>query len=345
MLAGTERATMTKEKESPFLTKRHPVYGITLYSIDGSTWSTNPSELTDIQERLEKGLVGSIDKRMIPPRRRAAIRPEGDSTPPDVVEDDLDDDEDVDGEADSEEDEEPRSGRGAPSRDRQIGDALRLIGDELGEEDANEDETSARGRAEKGRGRATQESPRVAKAAAVKGTKDPAGVVEKLAKTLEKQSRSKALPLEKPVAAGGGKSKVVTTKLAQKGISTKETALAAAPRAVVKGNASAGKSTQRKGELPKAAVGKSVAKVAAKGKSEQPTGRSVAKGATGKISVPKGAPAKGSPAKGVGTKPAKAATPPTQQKKKLANAPQKHNVARGKNTKKASAPSKTPKRK
>jgi hypothetical protein len=345
MLPGTERATMTKEKESPFLTKRHPVYGITLYSIDGSTWSTNPSELTEIQERLEKGLVGSIDKRMIPPRRRAATRPEGESVPQDEIEDDLDEDEEVDGEVDGEEVEEPRSGQGGPSRDRQIGDALRLIGDELGEDDADEDEASGSRRAERARGRATQESPRVAKSVADKGAKDAGGVIEKLARHLNKQPRPKSSPAETPVASGGARLKVVAAKPAQKGILTKEVARAAAPRAGAKGNASAGKVTQRKGGVSKSAVGKSVGKVAAKGKSEQPTARSVAKGATGKVAAAKGAPAKGPSTKVIRTKPAKAATPPTQQKRKLANAPQKQNVARGKNTKKASAPSKTPKRK
>jgi hypothetical protein len=136
---------MTKDKESPYFTKLHPIYGITLYSIDGNTWSTNPSELPVIQDRLEKGLVGSIDKRMIPPRKR----PAGGSTasegaPNPVLADD--EDEDVLEEADDSFDEADEEGEGTSrtsptsSRTKRIGDALRSLGDELGLNDDDDDD-------------------------------------------------------------------------------------------------------------------------------------------------------------------------------------------------------------
>lgn len=129
---------MTKDKDLPYITKLHPVYGIKLYSIDGTTWSTNPAELSLIQERLEKGLVGSIDKRMIPPRRKAGPRPVGEE----VVElEPENEDEEAGGEAlelaeEEDDDEEGTSPRpSAGSRDKRIGDALRLLGDELGSDE------------------------------------------------------------------------------------------------------------------------------------------------------------------------------------------------------------------
>lgn len=127
---------MTKDKDIPYITKLHPVYGIKLYSIDGSTWSTNPAELALIQERLEKGLVGSIDKRMIPPRKKVGQRPsveaieevEPENEEGEVPEEGLEVGLEVD---DEEEEVSPHRAAGG-SRDKRIGDALRLIGDELG---------------------------------------------------------------------------------------------------------------------------------------------------------------------------------------------------------------------
>lgn len=327
---------MTKDKESPYITKRHPLYGITLYSIDGNTWSTNPSELPVIQDRLEKGLVGSIDKRMIPPRKRPVGRADtGDAPSPVLAEEDEEPIEDDEGTFDEEvDDEEKRPARPASSRSKQIGDALRSLGDELGlnEDDVEAEEAAdavsakegSAARGKKPAARTALDATPVARAAAPKPV------------TKVTRENTTAKPAKKKVEAPAGKGKTTTTKAPAVAVPTSKAKSAPSKRGA------AVKAPVVKAASPKAAKSSS-GKI---GKSAPSTSTSVkakmVKAVPAKTAATKAAPAKAKPKnRAVAPTPAKSGTvknlkraeSAASRKKGVKTAPQKKGGASSKGSK------------
>jgi hypothetical protein len=326
---------MTKDKESPYFTKLHPIYGITLYSIDGNTWSTNPSELPVIQDRLEKGLVGSIDKRMIPPRKR----PAGGSTASEGAPNPVlaeGEDEDVLEEADDSFDEADEEGEGTSrtsptsSRTKRIGDALRSLGDELGLNDDDDDDkrtpkvvkSAPANQEEKIKGRVTKLEAGAAKGS--KATKPSQKVVVPISARVSQrkatQEKVTPLPLTKKIKALPSKTTIASKKTE---IATKKAPIAAA------------------GSKAKSAPLKRVAesKLTKKTTKSAPTKTAPAKAAT------KGAKTTAPSAKRTVPRTLKASSASTKGEKSQKTTPQKKGATKTSPAKKASAPSRSSKRK
>jgi len=324
---------MTKDKESPYFTKRHPIYGITLYSIDGNTWSTNPSELTVIQDRLEKGLIGSIDKRMIPPRKRpAGGSAVSESAPKPVLAEDEDEEalEGEDGAFDEEDEEGESATRAAPtsSRTKRIGDALRSLGDELGRNDDDDDDAeddtgvskAVKSKAAFAEGnKVTKLSPKVAAPIAAV----PAAAKESQAKVV----REKVTPLSsaKKVTAASSKTIIAPTKSVTAGKKAPIAAVGSRTKPVSSKQVAAVKPAPKKSTLKstKSAPAKSAP-------------------STGTI---KGAKTPVIRAKSVAARTLKGSSGATKIKKSEKTAPQKKGATPISSAKKASAPSRGSKRK
>lgn len=334
---------MTKDKESPYLTKRHPLYGITLYSLDGNTWSTNPSELPVIQDRLEKGLVGSIDKRMIPPRKRPVGRADtGDAPSPVLAEEDEEPIEDDEGTFDEEvDDEEKRPARPATSRTKQIGDALRSLGDELGlNEDDVEAEEAADAISAKGGSAAPGKKPAVRGSRPAARTALDATPVARAAapKPVTKVTRENttAKPAKKKVEAPAGKGKTTTTKAPAVAVPTSKAKSAPSKRGA------AVKAPVVKAASPKAAKSSS-GKIEKSGPSTSTSVKAkMVKAVPAKTAATKAAPAKAKPKnRAVAPTPAKSGTvknlkraeSAASRKKGVKTAPQKKGGASSKGSK------------
>lgn len=204
-----------------YMTKTVSLAGktVTLYSLDGNTWSSRAQELTEIQERHANQKVTFVPSRGPGPRRPAVAAPVVGAEDEEIVEEVLIDDEDEvaalvpavpDDDDDEEEDEDGTAARGAKGRKKAAKDVFAELGIEDEEELDDDEQPRAKGAkgkmpAAKGGAKGAGKSAPIA---AAKGKASKPALVKPQPKAAVKPAaKAKVAPKAKPAPKAKAKPK------------------------------------------------------------------------------------------------------------------------------------------